>query len=98
MILSFRDDWLRDFFLLDRPHQKIPANLVDSLFRKLQMVDDATSEADLRVPTGNRFEKLRGKLEGWYSIRVNRQWRLVFRWNGQRAEASTLYLDNHSYR
>jgi proteic killer suppression protein len=98
MIVSFRDHWLRDFFLHDRATRKVPANLSAALFRKLQIVDDATSDADLRVPPGNRFEKLRGQLEGWHSIRVNEQWRLIFRWNGQRGEASAIYLDNHSYR
>ncbi|MGB6902159.1 MAG: type II toxin-antitoxin system RelE/ParE family toxin [Acidobacteriaceae bacterium] len=98
MIVSFRDHWLRDYFLHDRATRKVPANLAAALFRKLQIVDDATSDADLRMPPGNRFEKLRGYLEGWHFIRVNERWRLIFRWNGQRGEASAMYLDNHSYR
>lgn len=98
MILSFRDHWLQAFFLKDRMSKRIPSDLVAGLFRKLQIVDDASSDADLRVPPGNRFEKLRGRLEGWHSIRINDQWRLIFRWSGQRGEASGIYLDNHSYR
>ncbi len=98
MIVGFCDRWLEDFFLQDRASRKIPANLEDRLFRKLQLLDDATSDADLRVPPSNHFEKLRGNLEGWHSIRVNEQWRLVFQWNGNRGEASKVYLDNHSYR
>lgn len=98
MIVGFRDRWLEDFFLQDRASRKIPANLEDRLFRKLQLLDDATSDADLRVPPSNHFEKLRGTLESWHSIRVNEQWRLVFQWNGSRGEASKVYLDNHSYR
>ncbi len=70
----------------------------DRLFRKLQMLDDAATDGDLRVPPSNHFEKLRGTLAGWYSIRVNEQWRLVFRWHGGRGEASDVYLDDHSYR
>jgi|SRR5271168_4476546 len=96
MIASFRDEWLRAFFEDDKPGAKIPAEIRDRLFRKLQMVDDAETEADLRVPPSNRFEKLRGKLEGWHSIRVNQGWRLTFRWGN--GEASSLYLDDHSYR
>jgi toxin HigB-1 len=42
------------------------------------MIDDATADQDLRVPPSNHFEKLRGNLAGFHSIRVNRQWRLVF--------------------
>ena len=98
MIANFRDNWLRDFFLEDKPSRKIPSDLRDSLFRKLQIVDDACGEADLRIPPGNRFERLRGSLEGWCSIRVNNQWRLIFQWNSRRGEASSMYLDNHSYR
>jgi proteic killer suppression protein len=40
------------------------------------MLDDATTDQDLRVPPSNHFEKLRGKLEGFHSIRVNSRWRL----------------------
>jgi proteic killer suppression protein len=62
------------------------------------MLDDAMTDQDLRVPPSNHFEKLRGKLKGYHSIRVKRQWRLVFQWSGSRGEASEVYLDNHSYR
>ena len=98
MIVSFRDDWLRDFFVKDIRSKKIPANLEDRLFRKIQMIDDAATDQDLRVPPSNHFEKLRGNLEGFHSIRINRQWRLVFRWDGSRGEATDVYLDDHSYR
>jgi proteic killer suppression protein len=50
------------------------------------------------VPQSNHFEKLRGNLEDWHSIRINRQWRLIFQWDGRRGEASNVYLDDHSYR
>lgn len=62
------------------------------------MVDDATTDQDLRVPPSNHFEKLRGNLAGFHSIRVNRQWRLIFRWDSRLGEASEIYLDDHSYR
>jgi proteic killer suppression protein len=47
--------------------------------RKLQMLDNAFSLTDLRVPPGNRLEALRGKFKGIWSIRINDQWRLCFR-------------------
>jgi proteic killer suppression protein len=62
------------------------------------LVDDATSDQDLRVPPSNHFEKLRGNLRNFHSIRVNNQWRLVFRRDGARGEAQGVYLDDHSYR
>jgi proteic killer suppression protein len=50
-------------------------------WRKLAMLDAAESLADLRVPPGNRLEKLAGDRAGQYSIRVNQQWRICFRWS-----------------
>jgi len=98
MIVSFRDEWLRAFFVEDVRSRNIPPDLESRLFRKLQMIDDAMTDQDLRVPPSNHFEKLRGKLAGFQSIRVNKQWRLVFRWDGGRGEAEGVYLDDHSYR
>ena len=98
MIAGFRDDWLRAFFMDDIRSRNIPADLESRLFRKLQMIDDAETDQDLRVPPSNHFEKLRGSLDGQHSIRVNKQWRLVFRWDGSRGEAPDIYLDDHGYR
>ncbi|GLQ10235.1 hypothetical protein GCM10007913_21670 [Devosia yakushimensis] len=98
MIVSFRDSWLRAFFVDDARSASIPPDLESRLFRKLQMIDDATTDLDLRIPPSNHFEKLRGKLEGLHSIRVNKQWRLVFEWDSGRGEATGIYLDDHSYK
>jgi proteic killer suppression protein len=98
MIVSFRDEWVRAFFVEDRRSRNVLPDLESRLFRKLQMIDDATSDQDSRVPPSNHFEKLRGNLAGLHSIRVNNQWRLVFRWDRSRGEAEGLYLDDHSYR
>jgi toxin HigB-1 len=98
MITGFRDDWLCDFFVDDKQSRHIPPDIDGRLFRKLQMIDDATCDQDLRVPPSNHFEKLKGKLKAFHSIRVNRQWRLIFRWDGTKGEASDLYLDDHGYR
>lgn len=98
MIVSFRDEWLHTFFVMDIRSRNIPSDIDTRLFRKLQMIDDATNDQDLRVPPSNHFEKLRGNLVGFHSIRINRQWRLVFRWDSGRGEAGDIYLDNHSYR
>ena len=98
MIVSFRDNWLERFYRDDRRSRNIPADLGSRLFRKLQLIDDATSDQDLRLPPSNHFEKLKGRLQGWHSIRVGDSWRLIFQWSGNRGEASKLYLDNHTYR
>src|ERR1700693_5523832 len=78
MIVSFRDGWLRDFFVEDVRSKKIPADPETRLFRRIQMIDDATTDRDWRVPPSNHFEKLKGNLVGFHSIRVNEQWRLIF--------------------
>ncbi|MDP9136573.1 MAG: type II toxin-antitoxin system RelE/ParE family toxin [Pseudomonadota bacterium] len=98
MIVSFRDAWLRDFFVRDVRSKRIPADLEGRLFRKIQMIDDATGDHDLRVPPSNHFEKLRGNLQDFHSIRVNMRWRLVFGWDSGKGEATGVYLDDHSYR
>jgi len=98
MINSFRDKWLFAFFKDDVRHKKIPASIRNSLFRKLQIIDDATCDLDLGSPPSNHFEQLAGSLKGKCSIRINKQWRLIFSWDGNRGEADTIYLDNHDYR
>jgi proteic killer suppression protein len=98
MVKTFRDKWLRDFFVEDIPSRKIPADIRSRWFRKPQLLDDATCDADLRSPPRNHFEKLSGKLKDKSSVRVNKQWRIVFIWNDERGEAEGVYLDNHTYK
>jgi proteic killer suppression protein len=98
VITGFRDDWLRAFFVDDVRSRNIPPDLDARLFRKLQMIDDAVTDQDLRVPPSNHVERLRGTQSGFHSIRVNQQWRLIFRWDGEHGEADRIYLDDHSYR
>ena len=98
MIVTFRDDWLRAFFVDDTRTRQIPSDIEGRLFRRLQMIDDAVTDQDLRIPPSNHFEKLRGQLDGFHSVRVNRQWRLIFQWDGARGEARGVYLDDHGYQ
>jgi toxin HigB-1 len=98
MIVGFRDGWLRAFLADDVHSKHVPSEIEDRLFRKLQMIDDATGDQDLRIPPSNHFEKLKGNLKAFHSIRVNRQWRLIFRWDGTTGEASEAYLDAHVYK
>ena len=84
--------------MADKVSKKVPASINDRLFRKLQLIDDATCDLDLRSPPSNHFEKLSGQLADKHSIRVDKQWRLIFEWSSERGEACSLYLDNHDYR
>ncbi len=49
--------------------------------RKLRMLNNSIDLSDLRIPPANRLEKLSGKLKDFYSIRINDQWRIIFKWN-----------------
>lgn len=59
---------------------KIGSSIQKVALRKLYMLNAATSLEDLRVPPGNRLEKLKGSREGCHSIRINDQWRICFCW------------------
>jgi len=96
VIASFRDQWLDDFYFADQPSAKIPGNIESALHRKLTLLHVATAEDDLKCPPGNRFEHLKGKLKGWCSVRVNKQYRVIFQWKA--GVASGVYLDAHVYR
>jgi len=70
----FRDQFVREFQGVARTAK-----------RKLEMLHAAHRLDDLRVPQSNRLEKLRGDLSEFYSVRINDQWRLIFRWIGGHA-------------
>jgi len=61
--------------------RRLPANLRRVAIRKLDMLNAAIALIDLRSPPGNRLEALKGDYEGYHSIRVNEQWRIVFVWS-----------------
>ena len=62
--------------------------------RKLRMLNNSFSLIDLKVPPSNRLEKLSGGLKGYYSIRINDQWRIIFKWQENNA-AEVEILDYH---
>jgi len=61
--------------------RRLPASIRRAGIRKLAAIDAAVVLEDLRVPPGNRLEELKGDLAGFHSIRINDQWRIVFRWS-----------------
>jgi proteic killer suppression protein len=61
--------------------KKLPGDIQRIAMRKLWMLDAAPDFYSLRVPPGNRLESLHGVREGQYSIRINDQWRICFRWH-----------------
>jgi proteic killer suppression protein len=80
-IQSFAGPVARRFYLEGRVPRGVGwAGVSRIVARKLDMLDYAVCLGDLASPPGNRLEALRGDLAGWHSIRVNDQWRVVFRW------------------
>ena len=84
MIRGFRDRRSEMLFRRERVKGWGPA-LRRAALRKLLLLDAAESLDDLRVPPGNRLEKLMGDRRGQYSIRINDQWRVCFRWEEDEA-------------
>lgn len=84
MIESFGNRLAEDLFddRRSRAVRRFPAELYRAARRKLLYIYDAVDLTDLRQPPGNRLEALKGDWRGFYSIRINDQWRVVFRWQG----------------
>lgn len=65
--------------------KRIPINIQQLGRRKLRMLYNSQNIFDLRIPPSNRLEKLSGKLSEFYSIRINNQWRIIFKWENNHA-------------
>jgi toxin HigB-1 len=94
VIQSYRDDRAREILVDRRAPKGYAAGLLKVTRRKLVQLDAATNLMDLGVPPGNCLEALKGKLSGRHSIRINDQWRIVFRWTSA-GPAEVQILDYH---
>ena len=81
MIKNFRGAFAELIFQQRRVPKGFPTDVAKVARRKLVQLNAAATLADLAAPPGNRLEALRGDLAGRYSIRINDQWRIVFRWS-----------------
>ncbi len=80
VIRSFKDPEAERLF--GREHiRKLPADILRTALRRLWQLDAVDRLDDLKVPPGNRLEKLKGDRQGQYSIRINERWRICFRWH-----------------
>lgn len=90
MITGFADRRTQDLFRREFV-KGLSTEIQRAALRKLLILDAAARIEDLHVPPGNRLEVLRGNLRGLHSIRVNDQWRIVFRWTeGNASEVQVL--------
>ncbi len=74
--------------------KRIPLEIQQTGRRKLRMLNNSQDLKDLKVPPSNRLEKLTGKLKDFHSIRINDQWRIIFRWEHNHAREVEL-IDYH---
>ncbi|MCC7503002.1 MAG: type II toxin-antitoxin system RelE/ParE family toxin [Flavobacteriales bacterium] len=65
--------------------KKLPSTIQETARRKLRMINNSQDIADLRIPPANRLEKLAGRLKDYHSIRINDQWRIIFKWQSGNA-------------
>jgi len=84
MIASFGDKETEKIWLKLRS-KKLPQEIQQRALNKLAMIHRSQNVNDLRVPPSNHLERLSGDREGQYSIRINQQWRLCFRWQNGNA-------------
>jgi proteic killer suppression protein len=90
MIVSFGNKDTEKIWSGERV-KKIPGEVQEAARRKLRMLNNSQNVMDLTIPPANRLEKLKGKMKDFYSIRINDQWRITFKWsNGNAYEAEII--------
>jgi toxin HigB-1 len=82
VIQSFGDQRTEDVWngLSNARTRSLPSDVISVAQRKLDILNAAASLNDLKSPPGNHLEQLRGNFRGFHSIRINSQWRIIFRW------------------
>jgi proteic killer suppression protein len=93
MIISFGSKEAERIWNGDRV-KNLPNGIQHIGRRKLRMLNNSQNLLDLRIPPSNKLEKLSGKMRGFFSIRINDQWRIVFKWEDGNAREVTI-MDYH---
>ena len=93
MIISFGNNDTEKIWDGERV-KKLPIEIQGIGRRKLRMLNNSINLTDLKIPPSNRLEKLSGKLNNFYSIRINNQWRIIFKWNNGSA-SDVQIIDYH---
>jgi len=83
LIISFGNKATADLFngIDSRESRKISSEITKTALKKLDILNAAEQLDELKVPPGNRLEALKGNFQGYYSIRINLQWRIIFQWD-----------------
>ena len=96
MIKDFGDNLTEDIFngINSRYSRKIPNQILKVTRRKLDQINGAERIDTLKIPPNNKLKRLEGDLKEFWSIRINKQYRVIFKWNGKYATAVTV-VDYH---
>ncbi len=93
MIISFGDKETQKIWDGNRV-TGLSLEIQETARRKLRMLNNSQDLNDLKIPPSNKLEKLKGNLKAYYSIRVNIQWRIIFKWNNGNSEEVQI-IDYH---
>lgn len=93
MIISFGSKDTEKIWLGERV-KRIPVEIQKTGRRKLRMLNNSQDITDLKIPPSNRLEKLKGNMKHFYSIRINDQWRIIFKWDNRQSSEVEI-LDYH---
>ena len=93
MIISFGDKETKKIWEGERV-KKLATDIQETARRKLRMLNNSQDLTDILIPPSNRLEKLKGNLKEFYSIRINNQWRIIFKWNNGNVEKVEI-IDYH---
>ena len=87
MIYSFKDSLTEDIYhgMFSKKTRKIPDDVINIALRKLDQLNAAIDINDMKIPPGNRLEKLKRDLQDYYSIRINDKYRIIFQWKNNDA-------------
>ncbi len=82
MIRNFKSKRARNIYdgINSQQVRKVPLGLIEKIRRLLDMINAAPAILTLKIPPGNKLKKLGGNLKGFWSLRINDQWRIIFRW------------------
>ncbi len=96
MIKSFSSKTVEDIFngVNSRYSRSLPKELHEKAYRLLDQINAITLVETLKIPPSNHLEKLGGKLKAFWSIRINKQWRIIFKWNNGNAKEVNI-VDYH---
>jgi toxin HigB-1 len=96
MIINFRSRFAQDIYdgSSTSKSRKFPKPITGKTLRLLDQLNIVTQIDELLIPPSNHLEKLKGELSGYWSLRINRQWRIIFQWNGKEVSNVDI-LDYH---